>query len=91
MLVYARRRDKQPDPEAPSLEALEAVTAVNEAHGAKTARYIEKYDNLNAECDDRRAKMLDVFKTWNLTDARQVRLRADAFSEATQRSPFSLR
>ena len=91
MLVYARRGEKQPEPEAPSLEALEAVTAVNEAHEAKVARWTEKYDKLKVEFDDRRAKMLDVFKTWNLTDARQVRLRADAFSEATQRSPFSLR
>ena len=91
MLVYARRGEKQPEPEAPSLEALEAVTAVNEAHEAKVARWIEKYDNLKAEFDDRRAKMLDAFKTWNLTDARQVRWPADSFSEATQRSLFSPR
>lgn len=73
MLVYSRRGDKQPEPEAPSPEALEAITAVNEAHETKVAKYASKYGMIKADFDVQRDKMLDIFKTWNLTDARQVR------------------
>lgn len=72
MLVYARRGDKQPEPEAPSPEALEAITSVNEAYEARVARYAARYDTIKAEFDVKRDAMLDIFKTWNITNARQV-------------------